>query len=82
MLLIISIFLLCIVIGVLTFFRDIVVSLLNAFFGLFRRNGRNSGRTGESARVNRPQTDTGTEKKKGKVISKDDGEYVDFEEIK
>lgn len=69
-----------ILLALLTFFRNVIYSLLSAFFSLFHRRdkgqtGQDSGQTAGTHSVHRQK------KKKGKVISSDDGEYVDFEEI-
>ena len=74
--LIIIFILLFALIAVLTFARDLLVTILSAIVGIFRKGDRmqkkNEGR----------QTIRRRERKKKKVLSDSDGEYVDFEEVK
>ena len=62
--------------AILTFARDLLASFLNAVVGIFRKGDRqqkkNEGR----------QTIRRRDRKKKKVYSDSDGEYVDFEEVK
>ena len=71
--------------AVLSFFSNVIralltafFNLLTAFFNLFRRKG---GRSGGKSTEGRQTVHTSNSRKK-KVYSKDDGEYVDFEEVK
>ena len=64
--------------AVLSFFSNVIRALLTAFFNLFRRKG---GRSGGKSTEGRQTVHTSNSRKK-KVYSKDDGEYVDFEEVK
>lgn len=68
--------LLFVLLAVLTFARDLLASLLNSIVGIFRKGDRaqrkNEGR----------QTVRRRARKKKKVLSDSDGEYVDFEEVK
>lgn len=64
--------------AVLSFFSNVIRALLTAFFNLFRHKGR---RSGEQPAEGRQTVHTSNSRKK-KVYSKDDGEYVDFEEVK
>jgi hypothetical protein len=68
--------LLFVLVAVLTFARDLLASLLSAIVGIFRKGDRaqrkNEGR----------QTVRRRARKKKKVLSDSDGEYVDFEEVK
>ncbi len=74
--LIILFILLFALLAILTFARDLLASFLNAVVGLFRKGDRmkndNDGR----------QTIRRRDRKKKKVYSDSDGEYVDFEEVK
>ena len=74
--LIILFILLFVLLAVLTFARDLLASLLSAIVGIFRKGDRaqrkNEGR----------QTVRRRARKKKKVLSDSDGEYVDFEEVK
>ena len=62
--------------AVLTFARDLLAAIIASIVGLFRKGDRmqkkNEGR----------QTVRRRERKKNKVYSDSDGEYVDFEEVK
>lgn len=62
--------------AVLTFARDLLAAIIASIVGLFRKGDRmqkkNEGR----------QTVRRRERKKKKVYSDSDGEYVDFEEVK
>ena len=68
--------LLFILLAVLTFARDVLVTIIAAIVGFFRRGDRmqrkNEGR----------QTVRKRARAKKKVFADTDGEYVDFEEIK
>lgn len=69
-----------ILLALLTFFRNVIYSLLSAFFSLFHR--RNKGQAGQNSSTTAGAQSVHRQKsKKGKVISSDDGEYVDFEEL-
>ena len=74
--LIVLFILLFVLLAVLTFARDLLASFLSAIVGIFRKGDRmqrnNEGR----------QTIRRRERKKKKVYSDTDGEYVDFEEVK
>lgn len=74
--LIILFILLFALLAILTFARDLLASFLNAVVGLFRKSdstpNSNEGR----------QTIRRRDRKKKKVYSDSDGEYVDFEEVK
>jgi len=64
-----------VLLAVLTFARDLLMTIMGAIVGLFRRgdrmNKRNEGR----------QTVRRRARTKKKIYSDSDGEYVDFEEI-
>lgn len=64
--------------AVLSFFSNVIRALLTAFFNLFRRKGKRS----EGQPAEGRQTVHTSNSRKKKVYSKDDGEYVDFEEVK
>ena len=74
--LIILFILLFVLLAVLTFARDLLASFLNAVVGLFRKDGPKQKSTEGR------QTIRKRERKKKKIYSDSDGEYVDFEEVK
>lgn len=65
-----------VLLAVLTFARDLLVSILGGIIGLFKKNSKdksnNSGR----------QTIRRRDRRKQKIVDDSEGEYVDFEEIK
>ena len=74
--LIILFILLFALLAVLTFARDLLASFLGAIVGLFRKGDKNPQKTDNSQTIRR------RDRKKKKVYSDSDGEYVDFEEVK
>ena len=74
--LIILFILLFAVIAVLTFARDVLVTILEAIVGFFRKGDRKQKNT-EGKQTVRKRART-----RKKVLSDTDGEYVDFEEVK
>ena len=74
--LIILFILLFAVIAVLTFARDVLVTILEAIVGFFRKADRKQKNT-EGKQTVRKRART-----RKKVLSDTDGEYVDFEEVK
>ena len=74
--LIIIFILLFVLLAVLTFARDLLASFLNAIVGFFRKGDRKPKNTDTSQTVGKRT------RKKKKVLSDSDGEYVDFEEVK
>ncbi len=68
--------LLFVLVAVLTFARDLLASLLSAIVGIFRKGDR-AQRKNEGRQTVRKRA-----RKKKKVLSDSDGEYVDFEEVK
>ena len=74
--LIILFILLFALLAVLTFARDLLATFLNAVVGLFRKGDRMQKNTEGRQTIRR------RERKKRKVYSDSDGEYVDFEEVK
>lgn len=68
--------LLFVLVAVLTFARDLLVSFLNTIVGIFRKGDRAQKKT-EGRQTVRKRA-----RAKKKVLSDSDGEYVDFEEIK
>lgn len=74
--LIIIFILLFVLLAVLTFARDLLASFLNAIVGIFRKGDRKPKKTDTSQTVGKRT------RKKKKVLSDSDGEYVDFEEVK
>lgn len=62
--------------AVLTFARDLLAAFIGTIVGLFRKGDRMQKK--EEGR----QTVRRRERKKKKVYSDSDGEYVDFEEVK
>lgn len=70
--------LLFILVAVLTFARDLLVTILNAVIVFFRKiTGRYKD---EDPQVH--QTVRKRSRSRNKVLSDSDGEYVDFEEVK
>lgn len=74
--LIILFILLFAVIAVLTFARDVLVTILEAIVGFFRKGDRKQKNT-EGQQTVRKRA-----RARKKVLSDTDGEYVDFEEVK
>lgn len=74
--LIILFILLFALLAVLTFARNLLATFLGAVVGLFRRGDRKQKNTEGRQTIRR------RDRKKRKVYSESDGEYVDFEEIK
>ena len=74
--LIILFILLFAMLAVLTFARNLLATFLSAVVGLFRRGDRKQKNTEGRQTIRR------RDRKKKKVYSDSDGEYVDFEEIK
>lgn len=64
---------------------SVISSVLRAIFGLGKRKDPGTGQSRTNSQSNYRQTkDTvkDTEKKREKYFDKDEGEYVDFEEVK
>ena len=74
--LIILFILLFAVVAVLTFARDVLVTILAAIVGIFRKGDRKPKNT-EGQQTVRKRS-----RARKKVLSDTDGEYVDFEEVK
>ena len=74
--LIILFILLFVLLAVLTFARDVLVTIIAAMVGLFRKGDRMQKKTECRQTIRR------RDRKKQKVYSDSDGEYVDFEEVK
>lgn len=74
--LIVLFILLFVLLAVLTFARDLLASFLGAIVGIFRKGDRMQKNTEGRQTIRR------RERKKKKVYSDTDGEYVDFEEVK
>ena len=74
--LIVLFILLFVLLAVLTFARDLLASFLSAIVGIFRKGDR------MQKNAEGRQTIRRRERKKRKVYSDTDGEYVDFEEVK
>ena len=62
--------------AVLTFARDLLAAFIGTIVGLFRKGDRMQKKDEGRQTVRR------RERKKKKVYSDSDGEYVDFEEVK
>jgi len=75
--LIILFILLFVLLAVLTFARNLLASFLDAVVGLFRKGDKNPRKETDGR-----QTIRRRDRKKTKVYSESDGEYVDFEEVK
>ena len=74
--LIILFILLFALLAILTFARDLLATFLGAVVGLFRKGDRMQKKTEGRQTIRR------RDRKKNKVYSDSDGEYVDFEEVK
>lgn len=74
--LIILFILLFVLLAVLTFARDVLATIIAAIVGLFRKGDRMQKKTEGRQTIRR------RDRKKQKVYSDSDGEYVDFEEVK
>ena len=74
--LIILFIVLFVLLAILTFARDLLASFLSAVVGLFRRGDRSKKKSEGHQTIRR------RDRKKKKVFSDSDGEYVDFEEVK
>ena len=74
--LIILFILLFVLLAVLTFARDVLVTIIATIVGLFRKGDRMQKKTEGRQTIRR------RDRKKQKVYSDSDGEYVDFEEVK
>lgn len=74
--LIILFILLFVLLAVLTFARDVLATIIEAIVGLFRKGDRMQKKTEGRQTIRR------RDRKKQKVYSDSDGEYVDFEEVK
>jgi len=66
-----------VMLAVLTFARDLLASILSWIMGIFKRKSKDSPQPGSPR-----QTIRRRQSKKSKVVDENDGEYVDFEEIK
>ncbi len=81
-------FLLIIIIAVFVMALAAIGNILRAVFGIGRRNGNDQSKryTHNTTQQDNTQKSKTTEnvngKKQGKVFTQDEGEYVDFEEIK
>jgi hypothetical protein len=66
---------------------SLISSVLRAIFGIFGLRRRTASATGKQSRTQATQDSRSTReeggghKKKKKLIQKDEGEYLDFEEI-
>ena len=65
-----------VLLAVLTFARDLLVTILGGIIGLFKKGSKDKGN--DSGR----QTIRRRDRRKQKVVDDSEGEYVDFEEIK
>ena len=68
--------LLFVLLAVLTFARDVLVTILTAIVGFFRKGDR------KQKKAEGQQTVRRRARARKKVYSDSDGEYVDFEEVK
>lgn len=65
-----------VLLAVLTFARDLLATILSSIVGIFRKGNRKE-RTDEGRQTVRRRA-----RSRKKVLSDQDGEYVDFEEVK
>lgn len=62
-----------IILAILTFFRNVLLALIAGVIGIFKKDKKN--------RPNEPKVRRSTKRKK-KIYADNEGEYVDYEEVK
>lgn len=63
-----------VILAILTFFRNVLLAVLSTVLSLFRRKGKNSAQSEPKIRHNM--------KRKKKIFDDNEGEYVEYEEVK
>jgi hypothetical protein len=62
-----------VIVAILTFFRNVLLAMIAGVIGIFRRNKKDT--------PNEPKVRRSTKRKK-KIYADNEGEYVDYEEVK
>lgn len=62
-----------VIVAILTFFRNVLLAMIAGVIGIFRRNKKDTS--------NEPKVRRSTKRKK-KIYADNEGEYVDYEEVK
>ena len=62
-----------VIVAILTFFRNVVLAMIAGVIGIFRKNKKDT--------PNEPKVRRSTKRKK-KIYADNEGEYVDYEEVK
>jgi hypothetical protein len=62
-----------VIVAILTFFRNVLLAMIAGVIGIFRRNKKDTH--------NEPKVRRSTKRKK-KIYADNEGEYVDYEEVK
>lgn len=70
-----------IILFIFVFGFSLIISIIKGIFGIGRNKQAHSTHSGQQTQQNSYNRTTKPEKRK-KVFDKDDGEYVDFEEVK
>jgi hypothetical protein len=60
-------------VAILTFFRNVLLAMIAGVIGIFRKNKKDTS--------NEPKVRRSTKRKK-KIYADNEGEYVDYEEVK
>ncbi|MCD7899902.1 MAG: DUF4834 family protein [Bacteroides sp.] len=74
--------LLFIIVAIFVFGISIIGSILRALFGFGKRAGTNTSSQQQQNTTSEYRKEPQTPKAQKKIFDKDDGEYVEFEEIK
>ena len=62
-----------VIVAILTFFRNVLLAMIAGVIGIFRKNKKDT--------PNEPKVRHSTKRKK-KIYADNEGEYVDYEEVK
>lgn len=62
-----------VIVAILTFFRNVLLAMIASVIGIFRKNKKDT--------PNEPKVRRSTKRKK-KIYADNEGEYVDYEEVK
>jgi hypothetical protein len=62
-----------VIVAILTFFRNVLLAMIAGVIGIFRKNKKDT--------PNEPKVRRSTKRKK-KIYANNEGEYVDYEEVK
>ena len=63
-----------VIVAILTFFRNVLLAMIAGVIGIFRKNKKDT--------PNEPKVRRSTTKRKKKIYADNEGEYVDYEEVK